>query len=170
MRTPVALGFAVLTFLGACSDRDDMYQGARLKPFEAGAQGSLVASDLPPKGTVTREPGPFEDVPHAPWSLATLERGQLQFDIFCAACHARDGYGDGIVPRHGFPSPPTLHDDAARSFSDAYLLDVITNGRGKMPPYGDLIRPADRWAIVGYVRALQLSQHAPPDLVAMGAP
>jgi mono/diheme cytochrome c family protein len=72
------------------------------------------------------------------------------------------------VVRRGFPAPPSYHSDRLRGVSDRYIFDVVTHGYGIMTSYADRIPPADRWAIVAYVRALQFSQHArldrlPPD-------
>jgi mono/diheme cytochrome c family protein len=92
---------------------------------------------------------------------ATLARGRERYDIYCAPCHGRAGYGDGMVVQRGFPAPPSYHDDRLRNAPDTHLLDVIANGYGVMYPYGDRVDEADRLAIVAYIRALQLSQHAP---------
>lgn len=89
-----------------------------------------------------------------------LQRGRQRFDIFCAACHDRTGNGRGMVVQRGFPAPPSYHSDRLRQSPIGHLFDVATNGFGRMPDYADQIPAADRWAIVAYVRALQLSQHA----------
>jgi mono/diheme cytochrome c family protein len=93
-------------------------------------------------------------------TIEMLRRGRDQFNAQCAPCHGEDGYGRGIVVRRGFPAPASLHDSRLRAVSDGHLYDVITQGFGTMYPAGYRIAPADRWAIVAYVRALQLSQHA----------
>lgn len=93
----------------------------------------------------------------------TLKRGQQRFDIFCAPCHGRAGDGQGIITRHDFPLPPTFHSEALRQAPAGYLFDVITQGYGMMHSYADRLNPADRWAVVAYIRALQLSQYAPAD-------
>lgn len=102
-----------------------------------------------------------------------LERGRERFNIFCSVCHDRTGSGNGIVVRRGFTKPPNLITDSSRGLAyqgmqaslrdvpAGYIFDVITHGFGAMPDYAQQIPPADRWAIVGYVRALQLSRHAP---------
>lgn len=156
----LALGAAAI--LGAC-DRDNMRQRARLKPFEATPGEPLLGTDLPPLGTIPRNASPFDPVERPAISLDLLQRGRVRFDTYCAPCHARDGYGDGIVARHGFPQPPSLHDPAVRARPDDHYYAVISDGLGKMPSYGALVRPTDRWAIVDYIRALQLSQNAPPE-------
>lgn len=90
-----------------------------------------------------------------------LARGRDRFDIFCAPCHSVVGDGDGMIVRRGFPHPPSFHTDALRAASDAHIYAVITYGYGAMYSYATRVPPADRLAIVAYVRALQLSQHAP---------
>ncbi|MEX0716376.1 MAG: cytochrome c [Planctomycetaceae bacterium] len=89
-----------------------------------------------------------------------LERGRQRFDIFCAACHDRTGYGQGMVVRRGFPAPPSYHIDRLRDAPPGHFFDVMTNGFGRMPSYASQVPVADRWAIAAYIRALQLSQHA----------
>ncbi|WP_145057060.1 c-type cytochrome [Lignipirellula cremea] len=89
-----------------------------------------------------------------------LERGRERFNIFCSACHDQTGSGQGMVVQRGFPAPPTYHSDRLRAAPDGHFYDVITRGFGRMSDYADQIPPADRWAIVSYIRALQLSQHA----------
>jgi hypothetical protein len=87
-------------------------------------------------------------------------RGQSRFNIYCAPCHDRLGTGDGMVVRRGYRKPPSYHIDRLRQVPNGYIYDVITNGFGAMPDYSAQIPPDDRWAIVAYVRALQLSQNA----------
>lgn len=91
---------------------------------------------------------------------ALLARGEQQFDVFCVPCHARTGEGDGVIVQRGMPRPPSLHIDRLRTADDRHVFDVITNGYGVMFAYGDRVRPRDRWAIVAFIRALQLSQNA----------
>jgi cytochrome c553 len=95
-----------------------------------------------------------------PVTKATLERGQQRFDIYCAPCHDRLGTGDGKIVRRGFRHPPSYHIDRLREAPNGYLFDVITNGFGAMPDYAAQVQANDRWAIVAYIRALQLSQNA----------
>ena len=89
-----------------------------------------------------------------------LKRGRQRYDIFCSPCHARVGTGEGIVVQRGFRPPPSLHTQRLREAPVGHLFDVITNGYATMYSYATRISPSDRWAIVAYVRALQLSQHA----------
>jgi mono/diheme cytochrome c family protein len=95
-----------------------------------------------------------------PITLARLRRGQERFNIYCAPCHSPVGDGVGMVARRGFPHPPSYHIDRLRSAPDRYLFDVITHGHGVMRSYADRVPAEDRWAIVAYIRALQLSQYA----------
>lgn len=95
-----------------------------------------------------------------PVDLALVRRGRERFDIFCAPCHGRTGVGNGMVVQRGYRKPTSLHIARLRHEKPGYLFDVITNGFGAMPDYAAQIPVHDRWAIVAYVRALQLSQHA----------
>lgn len=88
-----------------------------------------------------------------------LKKGQMKFDIYCAPCHARTGKGDGMVGRRLTIKPPSFHSDYMHSLAHGHYFDVITNGIRTMPGYGHQITDVgDRWAIVAYIRALQLSQ------------
>jgi len=89
-----------------------------------------------------------------------MRRGQERFNIYCSPCHGRTGVGDGMIVRRGFRRPPTFHQDRLRNAPVGQIFDVITNGFGAMPDYAAQVAPADRWAIIAYVRALQLSEHA----------
>ncbi len=97
-----------------------------------------------------------------PVTQAVLERGEERFNIYCAPCHSRVGDGGGIIVRRGFTPPPSFHADRLRQAPVGHYYDVITNGFGAMPPYRNQIPPEDRWAIIAYIRALQLSQNATP--------
>jgi hypothetical protein len=90
-----------------------------------------------------------------------LERGRERYNIFCAPCHSRVGDGNGFVPSRGFSKqPPSFHITRLQKAPLGYFYDVITEGFGIMPDYASQIPPQDRWDIVAYVRALQLSQNA----------
>jgi mono/diheme cytochrome c family protein len=89
-----------------------------------------------------------------------LARGQERFNIYCAPCHGRTGQGDGMVVRRGYRRPPSYHQDRLRTAAVGHFFDVITNGFGAMPDYAAQTSAEDRWAIIAYVRALQLSEHA----------
>jgi hypothetical protein len=92
---------------------------------------------------------------------ADLERGRERFNIYCAPCHSRLGDGNGYIPSRGFPRmPPSFHIERLEKAPAGYIFGVITEGFGIMPDYASQIPVRDRWLIVAYIRALQLSQHA----------
>jgi mono/diheme cytochrome c family protein len=103
-----------------------------------------------------------------PVTEEVLARGHERFNIYCAPCHSRLGDGNGMVPQRGFKHPPTYHQDRLRKAPLGYFFDVMTNGFGVMPDYTTQIAPRDRWCIVAYIRALQLSQNATQSDVAAG--
>ena len=160
----------------------NMYDQPRYKPMHA--------SPLFPDGTSAREPVPgtvaaasgvlagtssgragsdieiesakaesAQAIPY-PITMQLLRRGRERFEIYCAPCHSPLGDGDGMVPRRGFPHPPSYHIDRLRRAPDRHFYDVMTQGYGIMRSYADRLPPEDRWAIVAYIRALQLSQYA----------
>ena len=88
-----------------------------------------------------------------------MDRGQERFNIYCSVCHDRAGDGNGMIPSRGLRRPPSFHTDALRNAKTGHFFDVMTNGFGAMPSYAVQIPVADRWAIIAYVRALQLSQN-----------
>jgi hypothetical protein len=122
------------------------------------ARGEL---DLDPPFTTGRIGDGFVSEVPLPVTRPLLLRGRERYDIFCAPCHDRVGTGDGMIVRRGYRRPPSFHIDRLRNESDGYLFDVTTRGFGQMPGYAAQVPVRDRWAIVAYVRALQLSQHAP---------
>ncbi len=93
-----------------------------------------------------------------PITMAVMERGRDRYDIFCAPCHDRLGTGNGIVVQRGLSQPASFHIERLRTIEPGYLFDVITVGYGRMNGYAAQIKPEDRWAIVAYMRALQLTQ------------
>ena len=122
----------------------------------------VVAPVVPSQGYLTRYP---DEVPLTP---ATMARGEQRFNIYCSVCHGLSGHGDGMVARHAdalgegtWVSPTNLHEGRVRGLPIGDIYNTVTHGVRNMPGYGHLIEPLDRWAIVMYVRALQLSQHAP---------
>jgi mono/diheme cytochrome c family protein len=104
--------------------------------------------------------GKFVDAFPFPVTKDVVLRGQERFNIYCTPCHDRNGNALGMVVRRGFRRPPSYHIDRLRQVPNGYIFDVITNGFGAMPQYSAQVKPADRWAIVSYIRALQLSQMA----------
>ena len=87
-----------------------------------------------------------------------IRRGKERYEVFCSACHGMTGYGDGMIVRRGFRRAASFHSDALRQAPVGHYFDAITNGWGAMPSYATQIPVQDRWAIVAYIRALQLSQ------------
>lgn len=106
---------------------------------------------------VSSFPNDIEKIP-VPVTSELLERGQQRYNVFCIVCHGPVGNGDGMIVRRGYPQPPTYHDDRLRNAPDGHYFDVISNGWGKMNGYGSQIPAADRWAIVAYIRTLQVGQ------------
>jgi mono/diheme cytochrome c family protein len=148
------------------------YSGGAAAGTSSGRQGALPqpADEAPTypvddhgaiKANLTPgSPPPLLATNPLPIDRPTLERGRERFDIYCSPCHSIAGDGDGMVARRGFPNPPSYHTDRLRNAPDAHFYSVITNGYGMMYSYADRVAPNDRWAIVAYIRALQLSQHA----------
>lgn len=192
MRAAIAsMTLAALAGLAGCERaKQDMYDQARYKPYAKSALFEDGASArTAPEGTQPRARGAFAESSGGrvgaqavetdiaaeraqtnpyPVDLALLRRGQERYTIYCMPCHSPAGDGDGLVVRRGFPPPPTYHQERLRNAPDRHLYDVIRNGYGVMVSYADRVEPADRWAIVAYIRALQLSQYAqasdlPPD-------
>lgn len=171
-RLSQALGLLALAALGGC--RQDMHDQQRLEAYEVSAffqDGRAMRPRVP--GTVARGEQ-FEDAAFltgkrdgellvespVPFDAELLERGRQRFGIFCTPCHDRLGYGDGMIVQRGMKRPASFHIERLREAPDGYYFDVITHGFGAMYDYADRIPPRDRWAIVAYVRALQLSQNA----------
>ncbi len=178
--TTGALALAAGLLLVACTQRMD--EQPRYDPLESsaffpdGMSARPFPSDTVARGLLMDDPALFtgkvngQDVTEFPFPVTreVLERGQQRFGIFCAPCHGDDGSGNGMVVQRGFPHPPSYHTDALRQAPVGHFFDVATNGLGPMPPYAQQVSVRDRWAIVAYIRALQLSQHAtlddvPPD-------
>lgn len=122
------------------------------------ARGQLLADTYFYTGKIGNNPG--EEMPF-PVTKEVLERGRERYDIYCAPCHSRTGDGNGFVPSRGFArKPPSYHIPRLQKAPVGYFFDVMTNGFGIMPDYASQITPQDRWNIVAYIRALQLSQNA----------
>jgi mono/diheme cytochrome c family protein len=172
---------AVLALGGCERGMHDMYQQPKYKPL---APSPLFANGnsarRPPAGSVPASGGALADttsgrrgrmavagsVVPPPLTAALLVRGRERFNVYCAPCHGRSGDGDGMIVRRGFPAPPSYHTATLRNAPDIHFYQVITHGYGVMYPYADRVAPRDRWAIVAWIRALQLSQHAPVDRLA----
>ncbi len=174
MKTPerVALVCAMLLTLVGC--RRDMQDQPKYKPLGQNrffADGR-DARPIPPN-TIARDELSETDAVHTgadgngflqtiPLAVnaGLLRRGRDRFNIYCSPCHGQTGDGYGMVRQRGFWIPANLHTDRLRSVPPGYIYQVIKNGYGAMPDHGDQIPVNDRWAIVAYVRALQLSRNA----------
>jgi hypothetical protein len=141
--------------------RSDFYTDQRSErpPVEGTvARGQLRDDTYFYTGKVGNGPGDYMPFPV---TKETLQRGRERYNIFCAPCHSRVGDGNGFIPSRGFArKPPSFHEQRLQRVPLGYLYDVITNGFGLMPDYASQIPPRDRWSIVAYLRALQLSQNA----------
>jgi mono/diheme cytochrome c family protein len=121
------------------------------------ARGELELSGFIATGKINGQDGdgfPF------PVDATVLNRGQERFNIYCSECHGRLGDGNGMIPARGYRRPPSFHTDALRAAKTGHFFDVMTNGFGAMPPYAAQVPIKDRWAIIAYLRALQLAEHA----------
>jgi mono/diheme cytochrome c family protein len=107
-------------------------------------------------GTVPRAAAPTAP---PPVTMALLETGRVRYGINCAPCHGLAGDGDGPIVQHGFPHPPSFHETRLVGAPEGHYYDVITRGYGVMYPYAAHVTPPERWAIVAYIRALQLARH-----------
>jgi hypothetical protein len=169
---PFALCLLILILSAGC--RQDMADQPKYKPLDSSTffEDSQSARALLP-GTVPR--GYLREDAHLytgksgedlvetfPFVVTNeiLVRGQERYNIYCAPCHSRIGDGRGMIVRRGYKQPSSFHVDRLREAPVGYFFDVITNGFGTMPNYANQISPQDRWTIVAYLRALQLSQHA----------
>ena len=138
---------------------DFFADGMSARPRIAGtvARGELVTNPFLVTGKINGADGdgfPF------PITEQVLNRGNERFNIYCTPCHGRLGDGNGMIPSRGYRHPPSFHTDTLRTAPTGHFFDVMTNGFGAMPPYAPQVSPEDRWAIVAYIRALQLSQNA----------
>lgn len=148
--------------LSGC-EQPDMANQPRVDSYEPTTAFSDGRAARPiPEGTVARDavdPGVPDSNP-LPIERATLEHGRQRYDVFCAPCHGRNGHGRGVIVQRGFPAPPSFHTPRLRDAEDAHFYRVIRDGYGAMYSYGSRVTRSERWAVVAYIRALQLSQHA----------
>jgi mono/diheme cytochrome c family protein len=126
------------------------------KSTQAGGSTSQAGGAATPQQSV----GDASDVEEFPFPVTAqvIERGQERYQIYCAMCHGFTGDGDGMIVRRGFRQPPSYHEDRLRQARVGHFFKVITEGYGAMPSYRAQVPVQDRWAIIAYVRALQLSK------------
>ena len=163
----------------------DMDRQAKLRPMEPNPFFTNgVSSQLPPAGTVDRSQPiqtvgglvyAFEDAPvntgkvtgttnfvatnPLPITQELMARGQQRFDIYCTPCHGGLGDGNGITKKLGvMPAVANLHDQRIVTMADGEIFNTITHGKGLMGAYGPVMPVQDRWAVIAYLRALQLSE------------
>ena len=157
MRWRVVIAISALpAALAAC---DNMANQPKLNPYELPFGSQVAWPVMPVAHTVARDE-PLNPPSPPPVTMALLERGRARFDIYCSPCHSRVGDGKGMIVQRGFPNPPSYYSDTLRNAPNQLFYDVITHGYGAMYPYADRVEPADRWAIVAYIRALQASASA----------
>jgi mono/diheme cytochrome c family protein len=163
---------AALVFVAGC--RQDMQDQPKYIPLRPSAFFADGRSQRPPiEGTVPRNwlredaylyTGKANGVDGTEFPFAItpqdMDRGRQRFNIYCTPCHSQSGDGNGMIVQRGFKVPPTYHQDRLRNAPVGYLYGVITNGFGVMPDYSSQITAEDRWRVVAYIRALQLSQNA----------
>ena len=170
------LPFAFCLVAAAASGcRQDMHNSPKAIPlresvfFKNGSSARPLVEGTVARGTLQDDAGFFTgkngalevDALPFPLTAEVLDRGEQRFNIYCTPCHGMAGNGDGMIVRRGYRKPPSYHIDRLRAAPLGHFYDVMTNGFGAMPDYRAQIAPRDRWAIAAYVRALQLSQHAP---------
>ena len=176
MKWTINLALAVLavTCLSGC-DFQDMYEQPKYEPLQKtdffGDQRSArpLVPDTVARGGLRTNTEFFAGksgtnlvtVIPVPVTTALLERGEERYNIFCAPCHDAVGNGNGMIVQRGFRQPPSLHIPRLRDAPIGRFYDVTSNGFGLSPDFSASISPEDRWAIAAYIRALQLSQHAP---------
>lgn len=181
---------------GAC--RRDMQDQPKMKPYrESTFFGDGLSSRPPVEGTIPRgylrsdkeyytgkksvSPGSTaspstnaypDDMETFPFPITadTVERGRERYEIFCSVCHGTTGYGDGMIVRRGFRQAASFHEDRLRQAPVGHFFDAITNGWGAMPSYASQVPVQDRWAIIAYIRALQLSQQNVQQAMPNGSP
>lgn len=177
-RGPLLCALFACGFLAACSLKQDMSLQPKNRPlspsdfFADGRSERPLVENTVARGSIAEDelvlPKESNGFP-LPLNQALLDRGEERYKIFCSPCHGLQGDGNGMVAMRGMKHPPSYHQDRLRQVTNGYLYDVVTNGFGAMLSYSAQIPPRDRWAIVAYMRALQLSRNAkmsdlPPDV------
>jgi mono/diheme cytochrome c family protein len=163
----VVRALAALLLLGACNAEDPWMRMYDQKKAKAYAHTDVFADGrvnrVPPAGTVPRE-RPLELEQQMPkLTLELLRAGQKRYIVICATCHGITGESDSIVATNfSERQPPSFHEQRLREKSDRHIFTVIGSGYGMMPSFPE-IPIEERWAVVGYIRALQRSQRAPLD-------
>lgn len=169
-----------LFLLTSCSFKGSMNVQAYNRPLTASeffADGSsarpLIEGAVPQTDQLVNDPavtgkdlnGDFLTTLPMPVTQGLINRGQERFNIYCSVCHGKDGHADGQAVAFGFPAPPDLLDSNAIALENGKVFDIITNGQATMLSYAYRVKAADRWAIIAYIRAMQLNNgHLEQDL------
>ena len=182
-RSSVASLILLASVFWTTACRQDMQDQPRYKPlgyttfFDDGRASRPAIDDTVARGQLHLDPARYtgkengKDVDFFPIQItaADLLRGQQRFNIFCSPCHGRLGDGHGMIVSRGLRQPPSYHDARLMNAPVGHFFDVMTNGYGAMYSYASRVPTDDRWRIVAYIRALQLSQNAPPELARQNA-
>jgi len=174
LRINLKLGALVLVVLSGVACRQDMHDKPKYPPLRPSQffgderserqliEGTIPRGHLDDDQALYTGKGPdgkFLDTFPFPVTKDVILRGQERFNVYCSPCHDRLGDGNGKIVRRGYRHPPSYHIDRLRTVPNGYMFDVMTNGFGAMPDYAAQVSPRDRWAIVAYIRALQLSHN-----------
>ena len=157
--------------------RQEMRYDSRLKPYQETPFFADRNSSRPlVNGVVARGEAQADDFFYtgetdghlvrgfpAPVTMDQLKEGRDRYDIYCSVCHGITGIGDGMIVQRGFPRPPSFHEQRLRDAPEGHFFNVITHGYGAMYSYASRVEPAERWAIIAYIRALQLARNASLD-------
>ena len=166
----VAVPSMIAFFLALGGCRQDMARQPKHLPLSPSAFfGDGRSEREPVENTVARDALAEDEleVPKdsnafpLPVTQGLLERGRERFGIFCSPCHGLQGDGNGMAAVRGMKHPPSYHQNRLRQAPVGHFYDVITHGFGAMYDYSAQIPPRDRWAIIAYIRALQLSRNVP---------
>ncbi|MBV9490468.1 MAG: cytochrome c [Verrucomicrobia bacterium] len=178
-----------VTAVSVLGCRQEMRDDSRLKPYQETPFFADRDSSRPlVSGVVPRGEARADDFFYtgkidghlvrgfpAPVTLEQLKKGQERYNIYCSVCHGITGVGDGAVVQRGFPRPPSFHDQRLRDAPEGHFFHVMTHGYGVMYSYAARVEPGERWAIIAYIRALQLARNAmtddvPPEIRTQLAP
>ena len=174
LRHKLLIGTGALAFLTLAACRQDMHNEPRYKPLAESEFFTDHRSARPMvEGTVARGHLRIDEARYTgkingeeidqfpiPITKEDIERGQTRFNVYCTPCHSRLGDGNGMVVLRGFRQPPSYYSDRLRNEPVGHYFDVITNGFGAMASYASRVETDDRWRIIAYIRALQLSESA----------
>jgi len=168
----------MLAMFSLAGCRQDMHNQPRYKPLAAtdffgdGRSARPTIEDTVARGQLRIDQPRFtgkengKDIAYIPIQITRVDvaRGQERFNIYCSPCHGRLGDGHGMIVSRGLRQPPSYHDPRLLNAPIGHFFDVMTNGYGAMYSYASRVAVDDRWRIAAYIRALQLSQNAPPDV------